>query len=297
MIDYIRLTTERHSEFTPALFCQHVMGSIDTYRGELGDYAPFGYSRSFRTTYGQLFDNPDNARLGVCYQVSGTGLQQMYSDGLTEADILKQLCSRQVKFTRLDYAFDVIDNENATPQSVYDYLMSHNSRNLQTRFIHSNTPRAEISNADTCYLGSRRSSRMLRVYDKAKELRQAGLWTRIELELKHKRANLVAYSASGDVRSQVVAEINAMCDWSALVWFSDAIGDTSASSVKIPEPVAQPEKFFDETVLPWLKKNMPFMSWERKRALYELAASEYRPGLERKRQQIRDMHAGKFLID
>ncbi len=294
MLDYIRITTERHSEFTPTLFCRHVLGDIDTYRGELGDYAPFGYARSFRTTYGQLFDNPDNARLGVCYQVSGTGLQQMYSDGLTEADILKQLCSRQVKFTRLDYAFDVIDNAEATPRSVYDYLMSYNSRNLQTRFIRSNTPRSEIQNADTCYLGSRRSSRMLRVYDKAKELRQSGLWTRIELELKRKRANLVAYSASGDVRSQVVAEINAMCDWSALVWFSDAIGDTSASSVKIPEPVAQPEKFFDETVLPWLKKNLPFLSWKRQRMLYELARENFSPSSYTKREQIKKMMRGDF---
>lgn len=294
MLDYIRITTERHSEFTPTLFCRHVLGDIDTYRGELCDYAPFGYARSFRTTYGQLFDNPDNARLGVCYQVSGTGLQQMYSDGLTEADILKQLCSRQVKFTRLDYAFDVIDNAEATPRSVYDYLMSYNSRNLQTRFIRSNTPRSEIQNADTCYLGSRRSSRMLRVYDKAKELRQSGLWTRIELELKRKRANLVAYSASGDVRSQVVAEINAMCDWSALVWFSDAIGDTSASSVKIPEPVAQPEKFFDETVLPWLKKNLPFLSWKRQRMLYELARENFSPSSYTKREQIKKMMRGDF---
>lgn len=276
MIDYIRITTKSPATgFSVKDWCERVLGQIDEYRGEIGKPL-MGYTSAYNTTYGVMMHNPDNPQLGIMYQVAGRGLQKMYSDGLTEKDILKQLCLKQVKFTRLDYAIDVLNNPEANVYSFYEYISNVNTGSRETRIIRSRKPREESEGtADTAYLGSRHSDRLLRVYDKARELKMDGMWTRIEVQLNHKRAQQTAYAGKDDILPVAAGEILSMNDWHGLGWFVTAVNTCTPQFIKVPEGEPQPELYFDKTIMPWLRANLPQLRLSQRGELYELAKRHF----------------------
>lgn len=275
MIDYIRITTKSPETFQPNLWAEKVLGSIDEYRGEVARPV-MGYTAAFATTYGVLMHNPDNPQLGVMYQVAGKGLQKMFSDGLTEKDVLSQFCLKQVKFTRLDYAIDVLNSPSANVYSFYEYISRVNTGSRETKIIRSHKPREDAEGtADTAYLGSRNSDRLLRVYDKAREQKLDMMWTRIEIQMNHKRAQHVAYAGQQDILPVATGEILAMNDWQQLGWFMTAVQTCTPQFIKVPESEPQPEQYFEKTIMPWLRGNLPHLRLSQRGELYELAKRHF----------------------
>lgn len=102
--------------------------------------------------------------------------------------LLESNYENNYKFTRLDYAFDNVPFE---PQQVKDAVIKNQVRTLAKREslqIHE-SPFSERDDQElgtyTVELGSRTSERMIRVYNKRG-------FTRLELELKDNRADLIA---------------------------------------------------------------------------------------------------------
>jgi hypothetical protein len=87
----------------------------------------------------------------------------------------------RVQWTRVDLAFDTLGFE---PASVYETIMAGEVRSLAKRQTLRRITQP-LSGGDTVYLGARTSERMLRVY------LHAGPFTRVELECKGERANLI----------------------------------------------------------------------------------------------------------
>jgi len=107
--------------------------------------------------------------------------------------ILKSNHEGQYSYTRLDLAFDYVP---FTPQDVEQAIKENKLRSLakrETLEIHQ-SPFAQKENGEigtyTVELGSRYSERMIRVYNKRG-------FTRLELELKDRRADLVAKELFG----------------------------------------------------------------------------------------------------
>jgi hypothetical protein len=105
-------------------------------------------------------------------------------------DLLEGNFKDKYSFTRLDFAFDYVPFE---PHQIKEAVMNEQLRSLakrQTLEIHE-SPLAHREGegqelgTSTVSLGSRTSERMIRVYDKRG-------FTRLEMELKDKRADLVA---------------------------------------------------------------------------------------------------------
>jgi DNA relaxase NicK len=103
-------------------------------------------------------------------------------------DLLESNYKDKFSFTRLDYAFDNVPFE---PNQVKEAILNKDLRSLakrETLHIHESPlekREGEGIGTSTVTLGSRTSERMIRVYDKRG-------FTRLEIELKDKRADLVA---------------------------------------------------------------------------------------------------------
>jgi DNA relaxase NicK len=103
-------------------------------------------------------------------------------------DLLESNYKDKYKFTRMDYAFDQVPFE---PYQVKEAIMANQIRSLAKRKslqIHE-SPFTERDNYEigtyTVDFGSRSSERMIRVYNKRG-------FTRLEMEIRDKRADLVA---------------------------------------------------------------------------------------------------------
>jgi DNA relaxase NicK len=103
-------------------------------------------------------------------------------------DLLESNYKNMFSFTRLDYAFDHVPFE---PYQVKEAVLNKDLRSLakrETLQIHESPlekREGEGVGTSTVSLGSRTSERMIRVYDKRG-------FTRLEIEFKDKRADLVA---------------------------------------------------------------------------------------------------------
>lgn len=130
--------------------------------------------------------------------------------------------TRGARCTRLDVAIDVFEGDI---ESYIEDAGQHITGNIR-RSATVLRPLDDLGGT-TLYVGSRKSSRMLRIYEKAKQLKvDIGCpWIRIELEAKRKvsRAMFKAY-ANGGIRvlvSDIVSRYHFRGDvWNSLLWYA-----------------------------------------------------------------------------
>ena len=263
-IDYLRCTQKKHPKFNISTFVNTRLRK-ETTDGEILGYGISGYDTGYKLKYGQVFTHSTEQRMGVMYQVSGVGLNEMRLSGIDiEKMIIPFLCKTQVKFTRIDYAWDT-DNPEITPHALYEYLQLVNTGSREFSLIRSHKPRKNDDKqyknaADTVYLGSRNSGRVLRVYDKAKEqgLSDGTTWTRIEVELRKERANAVAYgSLKTPINELAASQVLEMNDWTGLSWMKEVIGE-NYHKTHLPKPMPDANLYITKTLIPYMSKHL----WE-----------------------------------
>jgi len=161
------------------------------------------------------------------------------------------------KYTRIDIAFD---NCPFSPQKVEDAIIENKVRSLAKREsleIHK-SPFASKDNGEegtyTVYFGSRSSERMIRVYDKRG-------FTRLELELKDERANLVAMELfkADDISKWYEIMIGHLRDFVDFdtEWWSEFIGNMGRAWAIL----SSPKEIEIERILNWLDHQvMPALS-------------------------------------
>lgn len=153
-----------------------------------------GYQYSYlmgtdRVSYGFVAFGGSQQRNTVCIHFTGTGLLAA-SDGWEQRlfDFLKDYAPN-AKITRVDLAHDFMNGEYSPDQALADW------ENGLFTARHSK-PVAECVGSDwlcktgkgkTFYVGSRKSSKFCRIYEKGKQLGdEQSKWVRFELELKSK---------------------------------------------------------------------------------------------------------------
>jgi DNA relaxase NicK len=153
------------------------------------------------------------------------------------------------RYSRLDFAFDEL---SFTPQDVENAISvkdvrSHAKR--ETMKVHK-TPFEKKDNGElgthTVEFGSRQSERMIRVYNRRG-------FTRLELELKHKRADLVAKQIfnSGDASkwySIVLPHLRDYVDFNTN-WWKEFV----SSSGRAWAIVSTPKEISQESITAWLE--------------------------------------------
>lgn len=124
------------------------------------------------------------AELRVCITMTGEHLQAFRLAGGEERTLLGALLQiENLTVTRLDLAMD-IKNPLPCPSEIY---MAHRKGQMKTHAQRSSWVESRVgrdSAGKTAYVGSRQSTRLIRVYDKALQTGTPPPWVRVELELK-----------------------------------------------------------------------------------------------------------------
>jgi hypothetical protein len=150
-----------------------------------------------------LMSNPGRPEMGVHLRWSGQACDDCPMD---QIELVAHLHNANFSFTRLDMAVDAI-NFNLRPQQATKEL---ELERCKTRAKLSPTNSDPRDKGYTQYVGRQTSEIFLRIYDKAQEMGTDGDHTRIELTVRHTRANKAAWEIvhGTDFREMVVAFAN-----------------------------------------------------------------------------------------
>lgn len=148
-----------------------------------------GYSYAVRHPFGHVvMSNTKRPDMGVHVMFSGSALSELHKGGISPLEMIKWAIDQDAKVTRIDLALDLY----GTP---VDMERLYRSKQVKGREGGSKK-RSKIENDEggfTIYFGSRKSAKVLRVYNKAAEQNLPGVvWTRFEMEVREDAAHEVA---------------------------------------------------------------------------------------------------------
>lgn len=167
---------------------------------------------------------------GVRVQLPGQWWEGVREDQLQIMGLLVHQFSRNV--TRLDIAYDFTSAECGAAAVAAEYWLQHGVEG------HRRTKLIPYKKGSTFYIGSRNSNKMLRVYDKGKQLGADENWRRCELEIKGRTAQANAALLARGLRPavKIMKEVLA-CPESFLDGILDELLDG-----EIPNPIKVPRK-------------------------------------------------------
>jgi DNA relaxase NicK len=163
-------------------------------------------------------------------------------------DVLRNNYPDHYHYSRLDYAFDDLP---FTPQEVEEAVNSGKVRSLAKRktLQTQKSPFEPKENGEigtyTVYFGSRQSERMIRVYDKRG-------FTRLELEMKGRRADLVAKqifreTEASETFSIVLSHLRDFVNFDT-VWWKEFVGGVGRAWAI----VSNPREITEASITSWL---------------------------------------------
>jgi hypothetical protein len=198
--------------------------------------ARYAYNTAMRTTVCRVDWHSSKPELKTLFTFTGKDLDHWRRLGYTDLQLV-QFVSRlpRLTVTRLDFALDLV-NWNIAPSRLYHAWQRGDvvTRARTASIIHS-AERGENSGV-TVYLGSRKSSKLLRVYDKGAQLRDGTDRVRIELETKKPFATPLLQTMTGT--SVEDAGKAAMRDFvrCEIAWWNEA---TAGCDIAIQKPDQQ----------------------------------------------------------
>lgn len=152
--------------------------------------ARFGYAQAFVHPFGHTVQaNYGRPEMGVHISFGGRALTALNEGGIAATKMLSWALENGGKITRLDLAIDVFDVAiDPMALSLCPRVKDAPGNARKYSFVKGN------DGGCTAYIGSRKSERFLRVYDKAAErgIPDAN-WTRFELEYKGDSAKAAAF--------------------------------------------------------------------------------------------------------
>ena len=153
-----------------------------------------GYKKRMWGNYAQIL-YAGNAGMRTHVILSAKGVRAYEVNNKAE-NLINILTHEDISFTRIDLALDIKDNSIEFKQ-ILEYL---NNNYIVTRFKkYKYVVEKQLAEdgqqtlGETVYFGSRNSSIFIRIYDKAKQMKQEeGNWIRIEIVYKDEHANALA---------------------------------------------------------------------------------------------------------
>lgn len=188
-----------------------------------------------------------NTKQGSLLTMPGKALTQAREQGIGDYGWIEHCNSVSARVTRLDFAIDVFDGGD-----VYDIVEAWQQARIKSGF---RTPpdwyHSLGGQGSTIYFGSKKSPQRIRVYDKAAELKRLGeVWTRIELQARHKPAHALFYDMSRlGVETAGKQRIRALLDVQGVSWWDTALAGDNVDLTRIPKPVSNWQLWLEEQVL------------------------------------------------
>lgn len=228
----------------------------------------------------KIYLNPVGNQEYFHYEIPGAACDCIDAGYLVAlGELLEGNFKDQYKFTRFDFAFDHVP---FTPQQVEEAIKNNALRSLgkrETLEVHS-SPFAERENGEigtyTVEFGSRTSERMIRVYNKRG-------FTRLEFQMKDKRAHLVAKQVCTCTQQTVgyyivLAHLLDYIDFQTDWWETFKDGTERAQA-----KVSTPREISMSKMVRWLDKQVtPALSVIRDVYPLELLESMIKRGRERR---------------
>ena len=158
-----------------------------------------GYKKRMWGNYTQIL-YAGNVGMRTHIVLSAKGVRAYEVNNKAE-NLINMLTHEDISFTRIDLALDIKDGSIEFKQ-LLEYL---NNNQVVTRFKkYKYVVEKQIEEdgqqilGETVYFGSRSSNIFIRIYDKAKQMKEEGSWIRIEIVYKDEHANALAlYIAQG----------------------------------------------------------------------------------------------------
>ncbi|MBQ3985832.1 MAG: replication initiation factor domain-containing protein [Oscillospiraceae bacterium] len=139
-------------------------------------------------SFGNIYINFTGSSCWV--EMSGGGCRQF--EQLTNVDwvpFLQKLKAIHANITRLDVAYDDKDGTLDVRQIAEDTKSGNYVGYLRKKTVMISGDRDADKEGVCCTFGSKTSEVLIRIYDKAAEQRVSGPWVRVELQMRHDRAN------------------------------------------------------------------------------------------------------------
>lgn len=158
---------------------------------------------------GHLYHSPLDRREGYLLEFTGSDLSVLRTAGVEDEALLRWVLKHRAlkNITRLDVALDLYGGDVCMSELVDAYrrdAFETRPADLSVGLYDTNRGRGGV----TLYLGSRKSQRFMRIYDKAAEQGLVGHegWTRLELQTRKRFALDTARRVVGFGPEQVVVE-------------------------------------------------------------------------------------------
>lgn len=181
-----------------------------------------GYNRSLIDRYGATIAFDGSASMGVHVSLPGQSLSQKAP--IEQKRILARLLNSGASLTRLDVAVDTdaeMDARGLKEQILQGVAV--------TRVL--SVPTLVEGSGETLYVGSRKSEKLLRIYDKAAEQKIEGSWWRIELQLRGDAARKAGGILSGEGFDAIPGLIRGFCHFPNSEAWLKALGDGSTKLI------------------------------------------------------------------
>jgi hypothetical protein len=208
----------------------------------------FGYANLLQHPFGHsIMSNPGRPEMGVHVSFTGRSLRSLAQGGISALDMLKWQLKEGGKATRIDLAIDVFDE-------AIDIVALAGTRRMKD--APGSARKWKFFKGDdggcTAYIGSRKSDKFLRIYDKAIESGQRDrAWTRFELEIKGDAAKVVAAEFAALSEGEHAAYIKGIMR--AIFNPDDTFYQKLMSA---PAVVVKTDKDTDDNTLEWLMNSV-----------------------------------------
>lgn len=173
---------------------------------------------------------------------------------MSDRELLAIFMRAATSFTRIDYCVNIdAGHPSELIEQWHDGNKEGRVKTVQRFDSHSG------DGGYTVYVGSRQSDKLLRVYDKAAELKKLGdfVLTRIELQTRkkvaHRMAKAMARDGIKEVGKQVIRDFVNFPD---LAWWNDALDGDTVDVQLTPAKETSYERWLLEQVLPSIEKRI-----------------------------------------
>jgi len=215
-----------------------------------------GYNTCEMLTAGRAHYHTEHRENKISLQFSGGDLKAIDRLGVKIGDILDYAVRHGCQTSRLDYAVDVRDSKG----HITDILTLLNgglgNTAVQTwgSYLGWVKEGNEIITDGTIYIGSKKSDRMMRIYDKGREQGGRADWIRIELVTRHELAQQLSLAmlhyGIGKAGNQAARSFFD-CE---LAWYHNAVSGAYAFMQPIEERDSNTQRWLQHAVIPALER-------------------------------------------
>lgn len=237
LVDWLSLTVD-----TPIYHRKLTMRAVELERGMMG------YTAGIRFLDGRMeLVNPERPEMRTHLIYTGDVLAGLFADyGVTSHDIMT-LSSPGERVSRIDIAIDIkegsLDIDMLASDAQEKRMVSTAKTAYQIKTL--------TGKGQTLYIGSPKSKVRARIYDKAAEQGIDGDWTRIELQIRGKKADYVKYKLqAGTAKLEAIpALIKGFVNFPGNADYNIATGEKVLNMRAAKRPDTSTEKWLLTTVV------------------------------------------------